>query len=251
MRSLAAARYVLQLLLRHNLLALLVISGVPLVAGSFVLTYLTPGTERRTFFDLVYLGVEMLAIFIPLLGSTMLQIQEFEQKTIWLVLVRPVSRVDYVVGRFFGLTAAAWVTLLAIAAAIFVLSIPARSLPEPYFIPVIISGLLEAAVVGALATLLSLFATSYLTALATTFGIVVAGYLSGALVLLAGKAGVPLLASVIKGIYWLLPHLSWFGVRDFSTPPEPWYLILLGLYAFAYSGVLLALSCLLFRSREI
>lgn len=251
MRSLATARYVLELLLRHNLLALLLISGVPLVAGSFVLTYLTPGTERRTFFDLVYLGVEMLAIFIPLLGSAMLQIQEFEQKTIWLVLARPVSRVDYVLGRFFGLTAAAWATLLAVGASIVLLSVPARAMPEPYFVPVIVAGLLEAVTVGALATLLSLFATSYVTALAATFGIVVAGYLSGALMLLAGKVGIPFLSSGLKAAYWLLPHLSWFGVRDLAQPPEDWYLILLGLYAVAYSGAVLAVSCLLFRSREI
>lgn len=251
MRSLAVARYVLTLLLKHNLLALLIISGIPLVAGSYVLTYLTPGTERRTFFDLVYLGVEILAVFIPLLGSTMLQIQEFEQKTIWLVLARPVTRVDYVLGRFLGLTAAGWITLLAIAAAIFVLAIPARSLPEPYFFPVIAAGLLEATVVGALATLLSLHATSYLTALSVTFGTVIAGYLSGALALLAAKIAIPFLAAALNGIYWLLPHLSWFAVRDFSEPPESWYLILLGIYALAYSGVLLALSCALFRSREI
>lgn len=251
MRSLAVARYVLLLMLRHNLLALLVASGLPLVAGGFVLTYLTPGTERRTFFDLVYLGVEMLAVFIPLLGSTVLQIQEFEQKTIWLVLVRPVSRVDYVLGRFLGLTAAGCATLLAIAAAIFVFSIPARSLPEPYFISVITAGLLEVCIVGAVATLFSLFVSSYITALVTSFGIVIVGYLSGALVLLAGKLGSSWLAGGLKALYWLLPHLSWFGVRDFAQPPESWYLILLGLYALGYSGVLLALSCMIFRSREI
>ena len=69
--------------------------------------------------------------------------------------------------------------------------------------------------------------------------------------MLSAKIGIPFLAATLKGVYWLLPHLSWFAVRDFSEPPEPWYLILVGIYGLAYSGVLLAFSCMLFRSREI
>ena len=86
------ARYVFGLLLRSRIAVLLGGAGVAMIAGSFVLTALTPGTEHRTFTDSAFLALEWLAILSPVLGSTVLQVQEFEQRTLWLVLVRPPTR---------------------------------------------------------------------------------------------------------------------------------------------------------------
>lgn len=101
----AVARYVFRLLLRSRLAVLMLAAGLVLIVGSFVLTWLTPGTERRTFLDVTYLGIEWMAILAPILGSTILQIQEFDQRTLWLILVRPPGRASFARGRFLGLAA--------------------------------------------------------------------------------------------------------------------------------------------------
>ncbi len=251
MSSLSVARYSFILLLRHHVVALFGLGGLGLVVTSFALTYLTPETERRTFFDLVYLGVEALAVVVPLMASTVLRIVEFEQKTIWLVLARPITRSQYVVGRFVGLAAVTWLSLVVVLLGLTGMAGVARALPEPYLLPVGVAALFEGALAAALFTLISLLATSYLVAIVVSSGLVVAGYLSAALPYMADRTGNAVLAVCARVVYWILPHLSDFSVRDFASVPEPWYLWLLGIYAAAFAGAALALACVLFRRREI
>ena len=59
--------------------------------------------------------------------------------------------------------------------------------------------------------------------------------------------------AIAKTVYWLLPHLHKFNIADqvvYGDRVDPWYLLLLMLYAFSYTGVVLVLSLLLFSRRE-
>lgn len=250
-RSAGIARYVLKVLLRGRMIALLAGAGVAGVLGSFVLTYLTPGTEHRTFLDAAYLLIELLAVLTPVLGATLLMVQEFEQRTLWLVLIRPPTRAAYVRGRFWGLAAAAASVILATAAVVGGLLFAARALPDPWLAPVAGAAVLEAAVVSATACLVTFGTTSWVTAALVDLGIVVLGYLSALLPVLAGKPALALVRPLLLAVYWLLPHLSAFAVRDFAEPPETWYMAALCGYAAAYTGAMLALAAWTFHRREI
>lgn len=240
------ARYVFALLLRSRLAALLAGFGLAAIGASWVLTELTPGTERRTFFDLAYLGLEALAVLGPLLGSTVLMVQEFDQRILWLVLVRPPSRAAYARGRFWGLAGGAGAIVGGCSIALAALLWALGALPEPSFVPVVVAALLEAAVLAAVAGLVTFVTTSYLTALLVELGIIVLGYLAPLLPTLAGKTAVVVAKAALWVLYWILPHLSEFAVREFRSPAEAWYLWFLGGYAAAYAAgcVLLASAAL-------
>jgi len=249
--DLSVTWYVLRLLLRSRLAALLLGAGSAVILASFVLTWLTPGTERRTFLDTAYLGVELLAILAPVLGSTILQVQEFDQRTLWLVLVRPPSRSSYARGRFLGLAGSSAGVLAALGLVLAVLLALARTLPEPYLVPVLVAAVCEAAVLAAVGGLVTFLTTSYLTGILVQLGIVVLGYLSSVLPYLAHKAGIAALRPVVWGLYWLLPHLSDFAVREFTEPPETWYLAFLCLYSVLYAAAAVVASSLVFRRRDV
>lgn len=242
--------YFLRLALRHRLAVLLLGFAVALALVSIGAIYLTPGTERRTFFDMAYLGLELLAVASVVLGSTVLCVQEFEQKTSWLVLVRPVSRSAYVTARFCGVAGAAFVNVLAASAVILALTLVERALPEPFMLPVIFCALLESMVIGALACLTVFISTSYATAFAVLVGLVVLGYLSSMLPFIAGRLESAWAAGAVNAVYWVLPHLSDFSVRDFASPPESWYLFYLAGYAVLYSAAALTASSMAFSRRE-
>lgn len=245
----ALVRYQAMLVLRQRLVVLLLGFGAALVAWSVALTYLTPGTERRTLFDSVYLTVELLAVLAPLLGSVVLQILEFDQRTAWLVLVRPPSRGAYVWGRFWGIVLASWAVLGAVALLLLVLLGPLGGLPEPFFVPVFAAAAAESAVIAALACLVTFGTTAYLTSFLVQLGVVGLGYLSQVLPLLAAKAGAPLRA-LVWALYGVLPHLADFAVRDFAEPPEAWYVLKLAGYAVLYSAAVGALALAAFRRRD-
>lgn len=251
MRDHGTFRYVFGVLIRSRLTGLLIGTGAALILGSCILTYLTPGTERRTFFDAAYLGLELLAILGPLLGSMFLQALEFEQRTIWLVLVRPPTRPAYTRGRWAGLTGASGIAIAACGALLGVMMLAIRAFPEPWFMPVVVAALLESALLAAMACAVASITTTSLTAILVDFGIVVLGYLSAILPALALKTPMASLKLLLWGTYWLLPHLSLFAVRELADAPESWYLAWLGGYSILYSAAALTLAAWLLHRREV
>lgn len=244
-------RYMLALAVRNRMTGLLALFSALLAGASLTLTYLTPGTESRTFFDMAYLGLELLAVLTPILASTSLQILEFDQRTSWLVLARPVTRPGYAWGRFGGVVGAGWINILLASLVVLLLAVPMGGLSNHFFFPVFLSAILESMIIGALSCLAAFVSTSYISALVVMSGVVLLGYLSPTLVFLAEKAGSPVMSVLISGVYWVLPHLSGFSVRDLSRPVEPWYLAMLALYTLAYSGAVMMGAVLVFRRREV
>jgi ABC-type transport system involved in multi-copper enzyme maturation permease subunit len=251
MADLSVARYVSRLLLRSRLAILLGAAGLLAIAGSFVLTWLTPGTERRVFLDATYLAIEWLAILGPVMGSTVLQIQEFDQRTIWLVLVRPPGRAAFVRGRFAGLAFSSAGILLACGAVVAILLRLSGGWPEPYLSTVLVAGLGEIVLLSAVGGLVTFLTTSYLTGLLVQAGIVILGYLSSILPYLASRESAAGLKPVIWAVYWAVPHLGDFAVREFTSPAEDWYLAALCVYAALYAGVVTGLAVLVFRRRDV
>jgi len=250
-RSAGLARYIGQVLVRGRMVALLLGAGAAGVLASFVLTYLTPGTEHRTFLDAAYALIELLAVLTPILGATLLMVQEFEQRTIWLVLVRPPTRAAYVRGRFWGLAGASISVILATAAVVGGLLAVSGAWPEPWLAPVAGAAMLETAVMSATACLVTFATTSWVTAALVDLGILVLGYLSALLPVLAAKQALAFVRPFLLAVYWVLPHFSAYAVRDFAEPPETWYMAALCGYTAAYAGATLALAAWTFHRREI
>jgi len=252
MRSLGAtSRYFLVVCLRHRMAAVIGGVGAAVLGASLTGTLLTPGTERRSFFDAAYLGIELMAVLAPVMASAVLHVLEFEQRSAWLVLVRPVTRAGYAWGRFAGLTAIAWIGTLGLWLAVAALGAAGRAMPEPWLVPVLVASLLAAPVVSAVCCLVSFLSTSYATGALVSLGLVLLGWMSPALPLLAARAGNPALAWFLTGIYWLLPHLGDYSVRDMAAVPEAWYLWLLAVYSVGYTVVAgMAASAVLAR-REV
>lgn len=249
MTFLATARYVFMLVVKSRFAGALAACGGLAVVGALALTWLTPGTERRTFLDLSFLAIEGLAIVAPLLGSTVLQIQEFDQRTIWLVLVRPPGRATYAAARAAGLAAASLAAVLVAGVVLIAITLPFGADAGAMLRPVIVSAALESVVLSALLGLVALGTHSWITALVMQAGLIAAGYLTVLMPALARKS--PALAPLVHGVYWLLPHLSDFAVREFSAPPEAWYLQLLAVYAASYATAATLAAALVFRRRDL
>jgi len=244
-------RYMAALAVRNRLTGLLFLFAVVLSGTALILTWLTPGTERRTFYDLAYLGLEFLAVATPILASTAIHVLEFDQRTVWLVLVRPVTRPGYTWGRFWGVTGAAWVNLSLASLLVGALALLLRALPEPWFVGVVVAAFLESLVIGALSCLVAFVTTSFVTALVVNGGIVLLGYLTPTLHAAVARSGNAALRLAGDTVYWVLPHLADFSVREFTRPAEGWYLTLLAIYALAWTGAALAAATAVFLKREV
>jgi len=102
-RIAAIATHTFKEAVRDRILVLFVMFAFAMMAASTVLSWLTVGSELKIVTDLglgaLALFGTMIAIFI---GITLVH-KEVEKKTIYAVLAKPVSRWEFLVGKYFGL----------------------------------------------------------------------------------------------------------------------------------------------------
>jgi ABC-type transport system involved in multi-copper enzyme maturation permease subunit len=82
----------------------------------------------------------------------------------------------------------------------------------------------------------------------------VAGRCAGYLDYFGGADQPLVLRGVAHALYWMLPHLDRLNVANqvaYGDPVTPTYVMTVGVYAFAYTGILLLLAVFMFSRREL
>ena len=89
--------------IREKIFSGILIFGALLLLTSGFLADLSIGNTLKVVQDLGMSEVTLLGIFIALFLSTHLIAKDLDKKTIYLVITKPISRWQYLVGKFFGL----------------------------------------------------------------------------------------------------------------------------------------------------
>jgi Cu-processing system permease protein len=187
---------------------------------------------------------------------------ERESRTIYPLLAKPVGRGEFIVGKFLGCWMACGISLLVFY---FFFGVIAASREHSfpivaYFQAIWLHWMCLGIVVG-LALLGSLvFAAPSSTAticLIVVLGIMFAGgHLNGIALQMPGFRG-----AFVYGIYYAIPHLEWYDVRDFiihNNTPETARKVIdwlawfgASIYAMLYIGLLLGCTWLMFQRRKL
>ncbi len=179
--------------------------------------------------------------------------QDIEQRLVYPVLARPISRGMYLLARYAGAFAAVSVGMALMSATLlFLLWIHLHYVSGMAVIAIAFT-FLEVALVGALALLLSTFFTPAMTVALTLFlyllGSIKMGYLSH-----LAERNTGLAKWAITAVSAVLPNMEAFRlkdalVHDLSVPAG--YLWLTIAYGLAYAGMCISLSVWRFRGREV
>jgi len=181
---------------------------------------------------------------------------ERENRTIFPLLAKPVTRGQVVAGKFAGCWWASGIALVVFYLFFGVIS-GARQGQWPV-LNYLQAMWLQWAMLGVVIALV-LFGSVVLSAVssnATISFIVVVGILllGGHLNQVALQQPEPL-RTIVYSIYFLIPHLEWFDVRDlviYDQPLIPWRDCgLATLYAWVYAGIFLYASWLVFRRKTL
>jgi len=191
----------------------------------------------------------LLAVFIGvgLLG------REVSQKTVYHVITKPVSRSQFVCGKFFGLFATlvctfAVMTVFFLATVHFLGgAVNRQMLLAIVLIWVELSVMISAAV---------LFSTLTSAVLASIYSLAfyIAGHLNDLLSLKLVEQKGSLYPLLLKMIYFLLPNLEHFNVRDnvvYGIALPPSYFAYAIAYGLLYTAFFLMLSCVLFSKKDL
>jgi ABC-type transport system involved in multi-copper enzyme maturation permease subunit len=247
------AKFTVRGYLKERILLVVLLFAFLLMAASYVLSPLAVGAQQKIVIDI---GLGSISIFgvliIVLLGAGSFQ-QEKERGILKTLLVKPITRADYILGKYAG-TVVTVVMLMVMMSVIYLGFMAASGAPFSLNIfRALYLSFLEAAVITSVLTLFASFTSPVLSSF-FTICVAVSGHLSKDLLEFAERFGGAFLQVFSRVGFYTLPNLGLFNIRSeavhgLSLPDG--FMGAVTIYAVFYSSVLLYLSALLFRRREI
>ena len=243
----------------------MVVFAVLMIAASYLLSELTAGQDLKIVKDLGLAAMSTFGLVIAVFIGIGLVSKEVERKSVFGLLTKPVSRAQFILGKYLGLVTTLAVNLtvmtLAYYAVLFYMDVIATagmraSWAAPALDPrqlvaiVLIMG--QLAMVTAVALLFSTFSSPLLSALFTS-GLWVAGHFNGDLRQFEQVVDQPAVAWIARALYYLLPNLAPFNVRAevvYGLPVSASHVGFTLLYALIYSSALLVAAVAIFRRRD-
>ncbi len=243
----------------------LALFAVLLIASSFLLGQLTAGQDVKIIKDLGLAAIAVFGLFIAIFIGIGLVSKEVERRSIYALLAKPISRPQFIVGKYAGLVltlavnvAVMTVALYAVLGVLTYLQTPqvraAWDAPgtDPRLLKAIGLIFVELMIVTAIALFFSTFSTPLLAA-ALTFGIFIVGHFNTDLKNFDRIVDSRPAVWLARGVYHAVPDFSAFDVKTevvHGLPVAAGYLAATLGYGFAYIAGLLMVSVLVFARRD-
>ena len=245
---------------KRILLVLLVFSVVALAAG-LVYSTRSQTAEIRALVDSSVSSIRFIGMLMAIfLGATSIP-TEIERRTVLTILAKPVTRGQFLLGKYFGILLTIWVNVILMSAVF--LALVAYKRPDLLVSPTIMKALLlvafELAAVAAIAIALATFCTMTFTMIASFFFYFL-GHVADAVKFQsdperAAGGVVGAIGAAIAGVlYPILPHFENFDIRQAILSPEaqaPWAEVLKACGSgVEYAAILLLIAYVIFMDRE-
>lgn len=240
-------------MVRDRVFYVVLIVAFLMLGFSYVLATLTIVESRKILLDFGFAAVSIASGFTAVYIGIVAVAREIEQRTVYTVVSKPISRSTYLLGKFLG-------CLLVLAAAHVLLSLNVVGIlwlmGEPLpggFTACLYLVFLETVVLLGFAFLCSSFTSSMLAAgFATAFFLI--GRSNSSFQVMSEKAVTEGARAVARFFYYVTPNLERFNIRDVVAygRPYPEEMLWVGLaYAAAYTLACLAASCIIIRRRDL
>jgi Cu-processing system permease protein len=257
---------------RRRFLNSILVFALLIILSSWTLAYLSPGAELKMLIDIGLGACRFFGLLIAVFLGTRLIADEMERRTIYTLLAKPVTRSQFLFGKFLGgyATVFANVALMGLAFYIvFLIKAPQfhklssetldSTLHMQFMYGNIVKAigliLVEQAVLVALAVTASTV-FSWILASIFSFFVYFVGQMSDFFRQLSDpEQGASKAAQVLLGtIYRVLPHFEIFDIREKILKDElvPWdTLTKHGLQGLLYVVIVLLIGYLFFNEREV
>jgi ABC-type transport system involved in multi-copper enzyme maturation permease subunit len=209
--------------------------------------------STRMIIDFSVTAIYALQIFVAIFIGSMLIYKEIERKTFYLILPKPITRIEIIIGKCLGLTTTTvLVTLLSTFVLYVILFIQSGHF---FFFPILLSVFLSTLEVILLILISIVFSsiTSPILASISTIALFFVGHAGDIFRHIFMLTKIPLLAGTTRVIYYVLPNLEKFNIRNDITygmmPPFVTVLFAVA-YALAYSLLLLVIAEIAFKKKD-
>lgn len=237
--------------LRDKLLYNLLVFALLMIGSSMLLMRLTLGEFHRLILDIGLGSINFFGVLIAIFVGIGLVSKEIEKKTIYTIVSKPVTRYQFLLGKYLGLLVTLFVNMavmvIGLLAVLFLQDVPVHLV----LFKALGAIFLEFMVVTAVALLFSTFTTATLSAI-FTLAVYVIGHLTPDLKMFGQKMDT-VGRHVLDGLYYFLPNLERFNLKGHVTHNMAVSVQDLGLiaaYGLAYTTLLLLLASVVFQRRD-
>lgn len=239
--------------IRDRIFYSLLVFAVLMLAFSLVLGGLTIGDEIKIIKDFGLGSISIFGVLIAIFVGISLVYKEMEKRTIYVILANPISRYQFVLGKYAGLSLTLLVEVMVMSSGLLALCyFKQHAIPWELFLA-IVPIWFELELILAVALLFSTFASPFLSGL-FTLAVFVIGHLTQDFKQLVTNVDNPVLKQAADILYRIFPNLEALNykakvVHGLAISGQE--LLLSLTYALCYTLVLLVLALLIFNKRDI
>lgn len=250
---------------RNRILAGILLMGFLLSAFNLIFTQMFAFDLSKVSVDLGLSTVSIAGLAVIFFMGINLLARDFEKRTIYMVLSRPISRWQYILGKFTGLAlmVATSVGILGVFAAA---GVKTAMLLAPDYIPVnyswklfglsLVFSYLSLLIITAIAQFFSsLLSSSYIAFLVTACSYFIGHNVELVRKTFLGPGETPgLYGYLIEVVTWVFPNLQAFDLKTaagYGLSIDPMSLVWTLIYGICYVAVVITLTVCFFQHREL
>ena len=237
---------------RDRILYSIVFFALLILALSTVMDVVTIGQRSKIIKDMGLASISIFGALIAIFVGIGLVYKEIDKRTIFTIVSKPVTRYQFILGKYFGLVLTILVEVLAMGTIFFALVYYTSGQIDPKLFAALGLTFLELMVICAVAIFFSSFSTPILSGM-FTLGIYVIGHMTRDLYEFSANFEGTSLEVIFKSLYYVFPNLDNFNIRAQAVHGlyiDPKYFLYSVLYGFLYIALLLFVSSIIFTKRD-
>ncbi len=240
---------------RDRILFMIGIYIIILSIAIYLLPQFAATAKDKMFLDFALAAMNLLGLVVAIFVGTGLINKEIEKRTVLVLIAKPISRAELIVGKYLGLLTllAVLITAMTIITFVFLLFSQVSYSVASVLIAVLFL-FLQLSLITSVAITLGVF-TSSLLATVLTFAVYLMGNISQDVLKLGRLSSKHGIETFTQALYLILPDLSRLDVKNdaiygLAALPNSMTLISNIGYGLLYSLMLLAIAILIFSQRE-
>lgn len=238
--------------LRDKILYNLLLFALLLIGMSALLGTLTIAEQEKIVSDMGLAAINLVGVLIAIFVGVGLVSKEIDRRTVYTIMARPISRGQFILGKYLGLALTLLVNLLVMGVVFLATLWMHGTSISPALLQALQLIFVELLLMTALALFFSTFTSTTLSA-TLTLALYVVGHLTPDLQGIAEKSENPWLRRVMAGLYYLCPNLESLNIKGVAAAGvgvSLSYQAMASLYGLLYAALLLTAACLVFQRRD-
>ncbi len=240
-------------ILRDKTVPIIIGLDIFIMSLSFVFGPLSLGAGDRMILDLGLAVLNLTSLFVIILIGTRMVSLEMEERTVYIVLSKPISRFEFIIGKFMGMATVLGVIYIVVSLFyIIFVKIIVGSVSSLLFLSIFLS-FVKTLFLLSIAIFFSTVATPVSSGIFSFFVYLIGTRITDILEM-ARMVKNPLLNSLLEIIYIVFPNLEIYNINPnlvYNIPVDRLIVITGISYGLLYIVFLLYVSSLIFGNKEI